>query len=105
MTGTEIAMTIIAALALAARIAGSKFFEGMKDIRAKTDGARCRCASWALMLALGVLALTQDGYPVPVKVTAAGALTLSVGGLVWEITAVTALVARMKGNPDDSRVR
>lgn len=96
MTGIEIAMTVLAALALAARIAGSRFFEGVNDLRAKTDGARCRCASWTFMLLLGVLSLLQGSYPLTVRLIGAGAILLSVGGLVWEISAVLALVSQQR---------
>lgn len=100
MNGIEIAMTILVALALAARIAGSRFFEGFNDLRAKADGARCRCASWAFTLILGMLTAMHAAYPMSARIMGGAAMTLAVGGLVWEVSTVLALVAQQRNMPE-----
>lgn len=95
MQANEVVILVFVGLALAARIAGSKYFEGVDSKRAKIDGARCRCASWAFLFMLGVITIFQATYPIIVRIAAGASLIISVGGLVWDIMAVQAMISHL----------
>lgn len=84
MNAIEIVLTILVALALAARIAGGRFFDGLGDVRATADGMRCRFASWAFLLVAGFVAMLYRDFPVTGNVIGGVCVAISAGGLYWE---------------------
>jgi hypothetical protein len=84
MTAIEILIIILVAFAVAARIAGARFFDGLGDVRATADGIRCRMASWVFFLVTGFLALLNREFSMTVNVVGGICVVVSFGGLKWE---------------------
>ncbi|MCR4675770.1 MAG: hypothetical protein K5634_00900 [Sphaerochaetaceae bacterium] len=85
MDAFDVAIIILGSLALATRLAGARFFALVDNERACADGMRCRIASWAFILVIGVMLIISKDFDMPVRILGGIFSFLSAGGVVWEV--------------------
>ncbi len=103
MKASEWIIISLLSLALATRIAGSKYFEGFHDVRIKVMGIRFRIISAALLFAASMIAVFTSDIPTLSRIIGGLGLPIGAGMMYWECATVIALSAELSTKEEKRR--